>query len=186
MLIRFFTEEIPMASNPETCQIPPCSLFNADQLLAQNSPTNTQTLMPPIPAAPGVVWPATRLSGNSGTKQHLPFIMTTMAANPEVEVLSTNPPSAFTPVKNSLKTNQIELSSFTPSDRSFKTVLIKHSIIHSNVPTRSKSVSSVGRQVKYLSLLLDGYYILCLLIVIPGVVRNPPKKKLPESQVGVR
>ena len=156
MLIRFFTEEIPMASNPETCQIPPCSLFNADQLLAQNSPTNTQTLMPPIPAAPGVVWPATRLSGNSDTKQHLP-IVPTMADNPEAKELSPNPPSAFTPVipvrdieKDSLKTNQIELSSFTLSDRSFKTVLTKHSIIHSIVPTRPKSVSSVGRKVKYL------------------------------------
>ena len=138
-----------------------------------------------------IVWPAT-LSHNTCTKQHLP-IVPTMADNPEAKELSPNPPSAFTPVipvrdieKDSLKTNQIELSSFTPSDRSFKTVLTKHSIIHSNVPTRSKSVSSVGRQVKYLSLLLDGYYILCLLIVIPGVVRNPPKKKLPESQVGVR
>ena len=155
MLIRFFTEEIPMASNPGTCQIPPCSLFNADQLIARNSPTDTQTLMPPILAAPGVVWPAT-LSHNTCTKQHLP-IVPTMADNPEAKELSPNPPSAFTPVipvrdieKDSLKTNQIELSSFTLSDRSFKTVLTKHSIIHSIVPTRPKSVSSVGRKVKYL------------------------------------
>ena len=96
VLIRFFTDKIPIASNSRTCNILPSSLdlINAYQPLTQNLPTNTQTLKTPISADHGIVWPAT-LSDNSCTKQHLSSIAPTMEANPEPKVLSPNFPTAF-------------------------------------------------------------------------------------------
>ena len=118
MLIYFFTDKNPITSNPQKCKILPSTmgLVNVRQSLIQISPANTQTLLRPIPAAPGVVCPATL---SDRTNQHLPVIAPSMSANPEPKVLSPNQQSAFSTVvpvrkteENSLKANVSDFSSF--------------------------------------------------------------------------
>ena len=120
MLIYFFTDKNPITSNPQKCKILPSTmgLVNVRQSLIQISSANTQTLLRPIPAAPGVVCPATL---SDRTNQHLPVIAPSMSANPEPKVLSPNQQSAFSTVvpvrkteENSLKANVSDFSSFAP------------------------------------------------------------------------
>ena len=111
-----------------TCKIWPSTLNLGYQPFAQNLSANNQTLIPPIVAAPGVLWPAS-LSDNNWTKQHLlPVVAPTMAANPALKLLSPNPQS-FNTVQNrednSVRANRIDFSPFTPSDWSLESFLTK-------------------------------------------------------------
>ena len=133
-----------------TCKIWPSTLNLGYQPFAQNLSANNQTLIPPIVAAPGVLWPAS-LSDNNWTKQHLlPVVAPTMAANPALKLLSPNPQS-FNTVQNrednSVRANRIDFSPFTPSDWSLESFLTKLPASSSSCETRDLIKSQSATEI---------------------------------------
>ena len=140
-----------MNATDNTCKIWPSTLNLGYQPFAQNLSTNTQTLTPPIVAAPGVSWPAT-LNENSWTKQHLlPVVAPTMATNPTLKLLSPNAQLSFNTIRNrednSVKANRIDCSSFTPSNWSLESFLTKLPASSSSCETRDLIKSQSATEI---------------------------------------